>query len=109
MSVTTWSLREARQEAARARVTSEFLASVLDSVDPAVSQDLDKTLMLRVLDDASQRAARELAAYPDIRADDELIVAVNQANLEEYDRAIAHLQSIRALAAAHPDRLEFQG
>src|SRR5690606_23799415 len=61
LAATTWSLREARQEAARARVTSEFLASVLDSVDPAVSQDMDKTLMLRVLDDASQRAVRELA------------------------------------------------
>ena len=108
LAAATWSLREARQEAARASVTSEFLASVLDSVDPAVSQDMDKTLMLRVLDDASQRAARELAAYPDIRADVELIVAVNQTNLEEYDRAIAHLQSIRALAAAHPGRLELQ-
>jgi len=108
LAATTWSLREARQEAARARVTSEFLASVLDSVDPAVSQDMDKTLMLRVLDDASQRAVRELAAYPDILADVELIIAVNQVGLEEYNRAIAHLQSIRSLAAAHPGRLQFQ-
>ncbi|SBV37640.1 Serine/threonine protein kinase [uncultured Stenotrophomonas sp.] len=106
--VTSWSLRQARQEAARAKVTSDFLASVLDSVDPAISQDLDKTLMLRVLDDASKRAGRELAAWPDIQADVELLIAINQISLEEYDRAIAHLQSIRELAASRPDALRFQ-
>ncbi|MCL7715777.1 serine/threonine-protein kinase [Stenotrophomonas mori] len=108
LAATAWSLREARQEATRARVTSEFLASVLDSVDPAISQDLDKTLMRRVLDDASTRAARELAGYPDILADVELIIAINQISLEDYDAAIAHLRSVRALAAAHPGRLVFQ-
>ncbi|MGB3392545.1 MAG: serine/threonine-protein kinase [Stenotrophomonas sp.] len=106
--VTSWSLQQARQEATRARVTSDFLASVLDSVDPAISQDLDKTLMLRVLDDASKRAGRELAAWPDIQADVELLIAINQISLEEYERAIVHLQSIRELAASRPDALRFQ-
>ncbi len=106
--VTSWSLRQVRQEAARAKVTSDFLASVLDSVDPAISQDLDKTLMLRVLDDASRRAAHELAAYPEVLADVELIIAINQVSLGESARAIPHLQSIRALAAAHPGDLAFQ-
>ncbi len=108
LAATAWSLREARQEAARAKVTSEFLASVLDSVDPAISQDLDKTLMLRVLDDASRRASRELAAYPDILADMELLIGINQNHLAEFGPAVAHLQAVRELAGRHPDRLEFQ-
>ncbi|WP_269792568.1 serine/threonine-protein kinase [Stenotrophomonas sp. Iso1] len=108
LAATAWSLREARQEAARAKVSSNFLASVLDSMDPAMAKDLDKTLMLRVLDDASRRAPHDLAAYPDILADMELIIAVNQMTLEEYDRAIAHLESIRKLADTHPGRLELQ-
>lgn len=106
--VTSWSLRQARQEATRAKVTSEFLTSVLESVDPAIADGLDKTLMLRVLDDASARAGRELTAYPDIRADIEMTIAISQVSLEEYDRALAHLQSVRQLAAAHPAMLEFQ-
>jgi tetratricopeptide (TPR) repeat protein/predicted Ser/Thr protein kinase len=105
---TAWSLREARQEAAKAKVSSSFLASVLDSMDPAMTEDLDKTLMLRVLDGASQRAPRDLAAYPDILADMELIIAVNQITLEEYDRAIEHLESIRVLADKHPGTLDLQ-
>ncbi|MCG8275234.1 protein kinase [Stenotrophomonas sp. NLF4-10] len=106
--VTSWSLRQARQEAARAKVTSDFLASVLDSVDPAISQDLDKTLMLRVLDDASKRAGRELAAWPDIQADVELLIGINQTQLAAFEPAIAHLQVVRTLAGKHPGLLEFQ-
>ncbi len=108
LAITAWSLRESRQEAARAKVTSEFLASVLDSVDPAISQDMDKTLMLRVLDDASRRAARELAAYPDIQADMELLIGINQNSLAEFGPAVAHLQAVRELAGRHPGLLEFQ-
>lgn len=108
LAATTWSLREARQEAARAKVSSNFLASVLDSMDPAMAEDLDKTLMVRVLDDASKRAPRDLSAYPDILADMELIIAVNQIALEEYDRAIGHLEAIRKLADKHPGVLELQ-
>jgi len=108
LAATTWSLRQARQEAARAKVTSEFLASVLDSVDPAISQDLDKTLMLRVLDDASRRASQELSAYPDILADMELLIGINQTHLAEFGTAIAHLQAVRELAGRYPDQLELQ-
>lgn len=107
-AATVWSLAEVRAEAARNRVTSDFLASILDSVDPAISQDMDKTLMLRVLGDASKRATRELARYPDTLADIELIIAINQISLGEYDLAIGHLQSVRALAVEHPDKLAFQ-
>ncbi|WP_303748021.1 serine/threonine-protein kinase [Stenotrophomonas pigmentata] len=105
---TAWSLREARQEAARAKVSSGFLASVLDSMDPAMAEDLDKTLMLRVLEDASRRAPQDLSAYPDTLADMRLIIAINQIVLGEYDRAIDHLEAIRKLADKHPGVLELQ-
>lgn len=105
---TAWSLGEARTEAARARITSKFLASILDSVDPVISDGLDKTLMMRVLDDASKRAKQELDGYPDTLADVELIIAVNQISLGEYEPAIAHLQSVRALADKHSDLLAWQ-
>lgn len=108
LAVTSWSLHEARQEAARATVSSRFLASVLDSMDPAMADGLDRTLMLRVLDDASRRAPRDLAAHPDILADMQLIIAINQITLDEYPRAIGHLQSVRALADQHPGLLERQ-
>lgn len=102
LAASSWALHEARQEAARAKVSSRFLASVLDSMDPAMADGLDRSLMLRVLEDASRRAPHDLAAHPDILADMQLIIAANQIKLEDYPRALAHLQSVRALADQHP-------
>ncbi len=103
-----WSLREARQEAARAKVSADFLSSVLGSMDPAMAEDLDKTLMLRVLEDATRRAPRDLALHPDILADVELIIAGNQVVLENLDAAITQLESVRVLADRHPGKLDLQ-
>lgn len=108
LASTAWSLHQARQEARRAKVTADYLSSIFDSVDPAVAGDADKTLLLHVLDQASARAARDLAAFPDVQADMELLLASNLISLSEYDKAIVHLQSVRALAARHPGTLEFQ-
>ena len=104
----SWSLGEARREAERSRITADFLASVLDSVDPAVAQDMDTALMVRVLDEAAARAATELDGYPAIRADVELLVAINLIDLGEYERAVTHLEIIEALAAEHPRALAYQ-
>lgn len=101
-AATVWSLQEARMEAARARVSADFLASILGSVDPAVARELDKTLMLRILDNASRDAAQALSAYPDVRADIELTIAANLARLSEYERAIAHLEPLLAQEPGSP-------
>ena len=108
LAATGWSLHQARQEAQRAKVTADYLSSILDSVDPAIAQGADKTLMLHVLNRASARASRDLAAFPDVQADMELLLAINLISLSEYDKAIAHLQSVRTLAARYPGQLEFQ-
>ncbi len=69
LGATLWSLHQAEREAERARATSAFLATLLSSVDPAVSRDLDKTLLRKVLDEAAQRVGRELAGQPEVRAE----------------------------------------
>lgn len=104
----SWSLGEAQREAQRARISADFLASVLGSVDPAVAQEMDTTLMVRVLDDAAARAGHELDGYPEIRADVELLVATSFNDLGEFERAIEHLDVVESLAVDHPGRLDPQ-
>lgn len=105
---TAWALQQAKQEAERARLTAGFLGSMLESVDPAVAQELDKTLMLRVVDDAAARARVELAPYPDTLADVELTIAINAVSLEEYDRAIAKLNALLDFTHQYPRLLKTQ-
>lgn len=98
LGATLWSLQQAARDAQRARVTGEFMTSVLSSVDPGVAQDLDKTLMLRVLEQASQRAARELAGQPDARTDVELTLGRTLIALAKYPQAVEHLRTAQRLA-----------
>ncbi|WP_115577891.1 serine/threonine-protein kinase [Xanthomonas campestris] len=98
LGATVWSLQQAARDAQLARVTGDFMSSVLSSVDPAVAQDLDKTLMLRVLQQASQRAARELAEQPDARTEVELTLGRTLIALADYPQAVAHLRTAHALA-----------
>ncbi len=92
---TTWALGRAEREATRARVTSDFLGSVLSSVDPDIARDLDPSLMLRVLDDAARRAARELAADPEGRFAVELVIAESYTGMGQPRKAIPQLQAAR--------------
>lgn len=92
---TTWALGRAEREANRARVTSEFLGSVLSSVDPDVARELDPSLMLLVLDDASRRVSTELADDPDGRLAVELVIAESFTSLGKAERAVEHLQRAR--------------
>ncbi|WP_355505976.1 serine/threonine-protein kinase [Xanthomonas cannabis] len=98
LGATLWSLQQAARDAQRARVTGDFMSSVLSSVDPGVAQDLDKTLMLRVLEQASQRAARELASQPDARTDVELTLGRTLIALAKYPQAVEHLRTAQTLA-----------
>ncbi|MFC0154779.1 tetratricopeptide repeat protein [Xanthomonas dyei] len=98
LGATLWSLQQAARDAQRARVTGDFMASVLSSVDPAIAKDLDKTLMLRVLEQASQRAARELASQPDARTDVEKTLGGTLIALADFPQAVLHLRTAHALA-----------
>lgn len=98
---TAWALQKAEREAHRARTTADFLGSVLEGVDPDTARDLDKTLMLRVLDDASARVADELADDPDNRYEVEMTIADTYASLEQQRKGIAHLEALRELVLAN--------
>ncbi|WP_425509524.1 protein kinase domain-containing protein [Xanthomonas maliensis] len=98
LGATAWSLQQAARDAQRAQVTGAFMSSVLSSVDPAIAADLDKTLMLRVLEQASLRAARELADQPDARAEVELTLGRTLIALADYAKAVQHLRTARTLA-----------
>lgn len=54
--------------------------------------------MLRVLQQASQRAARELADQPDARTEVELTLGRTLIALSDYPQAVAHLRTAQALA-----------
>lgn len=95
---TFWALQKAERAAERARATANFLGSVLSGVDPDTARDLDKTLMLRVLDAAAERVATELSDDPDTRYEVERTIADTYANLEQHKKAIAHLEALRELA-----------
>ncbi|MFB0371362.1 tetratricopeptide repeat protein [Xanthomonas euvesicatoria] len=98
LGATLWSLQQAARDAQRAQVTGDFMSSVLSSVDPGVARDLDKTLMLRVLQQASQRAARELADQPDARTQVELTLGRTLIALANFAQAVEHLRIAQTLA-----------
>ncbi|WP_184620821.1 serine/threonine-protein kinase [Xanthomonas sp. 3058] len=98
LCATLWSLHQAARDAQRAQVTGDFMSSVLSSVDPAIAQGLDKTLMQRVLHQASQRAASELATQPDARMQVELTLGRSLIAMSDYSHAVTHLRTALALA-----------
>lgn len=102
LAATLWSLARAEREAARSRVTAQFLSTVLSSVDPDIARSLDKTLLRKVLDEAAARATRELAAQPDVLADIRDVIASSYLGLADYARALDHAtQAYEAAVVRH--------
>ncbi len=105
LGATLWSLAEAEREAARARATADFLATVLSSVNPDVARDLDKTLLRKVLDEAATRADHELAGQPDVRAVIERAITESYLGLGDHARALEHASRAHAnMLALHGTR-----
>lgn len=98
LAATLWSLHQAEREAERARATSDFLTTLLASVDPAVSRDLDKTLLRKVLDEAAQRIDRELGDQPEVRADIEHAIIGSYLGLGDIEVALAKAGTAHAWA-----------
>jgi tetratricopeptide (TPR) repeat protein len=110
LSFALYGLREARSEAERARHMSGFMADVLTGVDPQYAQGLDRTLLTRILEDATARADRQLAARPDALAEVLGVLGSTFANAGDQARGIELLRrgqalSVSALAPSHPVRL----
>jgi len=106
---TTWALHRANQAAQRAQATRDFLANVLSSVDPDIARDLDKTLMLKVLEEASSRVVKELADQPEALIDVEHTIADSYAGLGDAQRSVAHLESALAMAERSHGRYSIIG
>jgi non-specific serine/threonine protein kinase/serine/threonine-protein kinase len=88
----------ARQEAAKSERVSDFVRSMLAGIDPERARGMDRGLMRLVLDSAAERAGRELAAQPDVRADIEHTIASSYSSLGEFALADAHRERTRARA-----------
>ena len=96
-------LAVARQEAAKAARVSDFVRSMLAGIDPDRAKGMDRSLMRLVLDAAAERAGRELAAQPDVRADIERTIAGSYSSLGEFALADTHFDA--AVAAAREAKL----
>ena len=99
-------LAQARIEAAKAAQVSDFVRGILAGIDPDRAKGMDTKLMRMVLDSAAERAGRELAEQPDVRAEIERTIADSYSSLgefalagEHYDAAIAAARSARLPAA----------
>ena len=97
---TSWALHQAKLESQRKQITADFLSSILSSVDPDFSGEMDKTLMLHVLDDAAQRIEVEMADDPDGRSDIQRTIAESYTALGMPRKAIPLLESTKATVRA---------
>jgi non-specific serine/threonine protein kinase/serine/threonine-protein kinase len=89
----------AQIEAAKSAQVSDFVRGILAGIDPDRAKGMDRSLMRLVLDSAAQRADKELAALPAVRADIERTIADSYASIGEYAPADRHYAA--AIEAAH--------
>lgn len=92
---TTWGMHRAERQAHRTQVIANFLESVLTSVDPDMAGDMDKALMLHVLEHAAQRVQTELADDPLGRIDVQIAIADSYTALGMAREAVTLYESAR--------------
>ncbi|MGA8279021.1 MAG: serine/threonine-protein kinase [Rhodanobacteraceae bacterium] len=94
----------AQVEAAKAAQVADFVRGILAGVDPDRARGMDRSLMRLVLDSAAQRAGRELAGQPAVRASIERTIGDSYASLGELVLAGTHYEA--ALAAGRAAHIE---
>ncbi len=99
LAATSWALQQARTEAHRKQVTTNFLSGILSSADPALARDLDKTLILKVLDAAAERIDTELADDPQGRVDMHMAMARSFYSIGNVEKAAPQVEQARAVLA----------
>jgi len=111
LAAATWGLVEARQqrdralqaeagarlEAAKAERIAGFSQEMLSGVDPAIAGALDKTLVRRILEGASDKITSELSDQPEVAAAIHHTLGATYSALGEYDPAVEHLTAARDL------------
>ncbi len=101
----------AERELGRATEIKRLITEMLQSVDPAVAQTADKTLLLGILDDAAQRLKTGEVTDELIAAELHHVVGEVYYSLGLYAEAEEHLPvaietRTRALGRGHPDTLK---
>ena len=87
---TTIQAHRARREQVQALQVSAFLRGLLASVQPEIGRR--DAQVSQVLDSASKRIDRELAASPDVRSELESVIAQSYQGLGRYDDAEPHFK-----------------
>ncbi|HEY6984854.1 MAG TPA: serine/threonine-protein kinase, partial [Rhodanobacteraceae bacterium] len=88
----------ARTEAAKADQVADFARSMLAGIDPDKARGMDRSLMRLALDSAADRAGKELAGQPAVRASIEHTIADSYAAIGDYKLALQHYEQTLALA-----------
>ncbi|HSS07831.1 MAG TPA: tetratricopeptide repeat-containing protein kinase family protein, partial [Rhodanobacteraceae bacterium] len=92
----------AQTEAAKAEQVADFARSMLAGIDPDIARGMDRSLMRLALDSAAERAGKELAGQPAVRASIEHTIADSYAAIGDYPLALKHYEATLALAdSAH--------
>jgi len=96
----------ARIEAAKADQVADFARGMLAGIDPDKARGMDRSLMRLALDSAAERAGKELANQPAVRASVEHTMADSYAAIGDYPKALQHYEETLALADAGDLELE---
>ncbi len=119
----TLEAERATLEAAKAERTSEFLTSILESVDPTVAAGRDTELLEDILSNATERIDTELSDQPEIEisvrdtiggtyrmitkfeeSEEQLLLAVERARAELSPEDVLYSTTINNLAVLYSDQ-----
>jgi tetratricopeptide (TPR) repeat protein/tRNA A-37 threonylcarbamoyl transferase component Bud32 len=98
-------------EAKKSQQVADFLASMLKSVQPAVAQGRDTTLLREMLDQTARRLDTEFTNQPLVEAQLRLVVAESYLSLELGEAGATHARIAwnlhrKVLGETHPDTLD---
>lgn len=85
-------------QAAKAEQVAAFAQAMLSGIDPNRARGMDRSLMRLVLDEAAQRAEKQLDGQPEVRAAIERTIGESYNAIGEYPLAVQHMDA--AIAAA---------
>lgn len=80
---------------------SYFVRDMLSGVDPAVAQGEDRTLLRKILEQATRRAWHEFADQPELEAPIRSLIGATYLRIGDYEAAEAQFQRQLDLARAH--------
>jgi len=92
-------VRETQRESDRAQQAFTFASSLLNGIDPDISQGADRTLLFASLDDASARLRSNPPEDPLVRAEVELLLGRSYLRLSDSPSARGLVESAYALRA----------